>query len=163
MALEVPQGTLDEVNEGPVDRVLVVRAGHHTCALNLAHVLEVMRSMPVEPVAGAPEVVQGVSRIRGTPVPVVVLRTVLGLSSGAFTRLVMLRAGERRVALAVDEVIGIRRFPRTGRSPMPPLLGEAAAGAIETIGALDSELLLILNSARIVPGELLESMPIAER
>jgi hypothetical protein len=46
---------------------------------------------------------------------------------------------------------------------MPPLLRDAASAAVETIGASDSELFFFLNTARVVPDELLDSLAGLER
>ena len=143
--------------------VLVVRGGHHTCAIDLARVVEIMRPLAVQPVAGAPALVQGLSGIRGAPIPVVSLAGLIGLGDDSSTRWVVIRTGPRKVALAVEEVLGIRRLPESARSAMPPLLRDAAAGAIDAIGALDSELLFVLHSARVIPGELLASLVREER
>lgn len=67
-------------------------------------------------------------------------------------RLITLRAGQRQVALAVEEVLGVRQLP-PGQA-LPPLLGEASADLVNAIGSLDSELLLVLRSARLVPDAL---------
>lgn len=142
---------------------LLVCAGDHTCALRLSHVVEVMRALPVEALAGAPEMVLGLAVIRGNPVPVVHLGSLFHSESGACGRFVVVRAGERRVALAVDAIVGIRAFDPAAFGGMPPLLREAAKSAVETVGALDSELLFVLNTAGIVPRELLEEAPGLER
>jgi chemotaxis signal transduction protein len=60
--------------------------------------------------------------------------------------------GERRVALAVAQVLGIRTLDS---GPLPPLL---RADALLAIGTLDSELLLVLNSARLIPDEAWEAL-----
>src|SRR5579864_4751234 len=57
---------------------LFVRAGAHMCALALSNVAEIMRPLPIAPLAGAPEIVRGLSVIRGAPVPVVDLGRLLG-------------------------------------------------------------------------------------
>jgi purine-binding chemotaxis protein CheW len=142
---------------------LLVRAATHTCALNLAHVIEIMRPLPIEPVAGAPETVRGLSVIRGAGVPVVPLAALFDSNAGAASRFVVLRCGEKRVALAVDAVLGIRELDPSVRQAMPPLLRDAAAGAVESIGALDSELFFVLKTAAIVPDELLDSLAGRER
>ena len=51
--------------------VLVVMVGARACAIPLDHVAETMRPLPIEPVAGTPGFVRGVSVIRGAPTPVV--------------------------------------------------------------------------------------------
>jgi len=88
---------------------LLVRAGTLTCALPLSHVVETMRPLPIEPLANAPAFVRGLSIIRGAPVPVVDLGALLNTpSSRPPPRFVTVRAGERRVALAVDGILGLR-------------------------------------------------------
>ena len=136
--------------------VLVVRAATFTCALNLGHVMEVMRPLPVERVAGAPEMVLGLSMIRGVPVPVVALAALFKGGSSASTRFVVVRTGGKQVALAVEMVLGIRELTANDYQALPPLLRNAAAGAVDTIGALDSELFFVLKTASIIPREVLE-------
>ncbi|HEU4583992.1 MAG TPA: chemotaxis protein CheW, partial [Polyangiaceae bacterium] len=104
-----------------------------------------------EPLAGAPGYVCGLSILRGSPVPVVDLGLLLGGEQVRATRLVALRAGARSVALAVSAVLGVRTLG--GDSALPPLLKQAGHGAIEALGSLDHELLLVLQGARLVPEE----------
>ena len=56
---------------------LLCRAGARLCALPLQNVMETMRLLPIEPVAGAPRSVLGLCPIRGAPVPVVDLQSLL--------------------------------------------------------------------------------------
>lgn len=144
------------MDDARFSRVLVVRAPCHGCALNLEQVIEVTRLLPINPIAGAPETVQGLAVIRGAPVPVVSLAMLFGEKSAVTTRLVVVRTGDRRAALAVDEVLGIRGFSRAALSALPPLARNAAAGTLEAIGVLDSELIFLLNSASVIPEELLQ-------
>ena len=122
-----------------------------------------MRALPVEPVAGAPEIVLGVSMIRGAPVPVVALGALFDADGSSSGRFVTVRTGHGQVALAVDAVLGIYELAPSIYQTMPPLLREAAAAAVETIGALDAGLFFVLNTASIVPNELLASPEGRER
>ncbi len=144
--------------------VLLVRAGGQTCALDLSHVVEIMRPLPVRAVAGAPDMVRGLATIRGVPLPVVALDKILlpadAPASVADTpRFVVLRTGARQVALAVDAVLGVYDLAPSLTGVIPPLVQHAAGEVIEAIGALDSELLMVLNAGRIVPGEAWRSLP----
>jgi purine-binding chemotaxis protein CheW len=131
--------------------VLVVRTGKRHCALRVAHVIETMRPLPLEPMADSPPFLLGLSIIRGAPVPVVALARVLGdLEDGSFSRFVSLRVDARCVALAVEEVVDVRALRDTSLEGLPPLL-EEKAGVTEAIGILDSQLLLLLRTARIIP------------
>jgi purine-binding chemotaxis protein CheW len=127
------------------------------CALPLRDVIETLRPLPIEPLAGAPSYVCGLSILRGAPVPVVDLGLLLGVEQLRATRLVALRVGARTVAAAVSEVLGVRTL--AGNGALPPLLKEAGHGAIQTLGSLDRELLLVLEGARIVPEEVFAQLP----
>ena len=142
--------------------LLVVRAGRYLCALNLAHVIEIMRPLPLEPMPGVPEMVLGLSLIRGVPVPVIALSALLDTPApSAPTRFVTVRTANRTVALAVGAVLGIREVPAAIQQAMPPLLHSAQMSAVRTIGALDTELFLVLDAARVIPDDFRDS-PAAE-
>jgi purine-binding chemotaxis protein CheW len=131
---------------------LLVRVGTQLCALPLQHVDETMRPQPVRVVAAQPRFVRGVAVIRGTPVPVVDAASALGSEeSTRATRFVTLRAGQRRVALGVDQVLGVRQVGRMQLSDLPPLLGAASEEVVSAIGTLDTELLMVLRSGKLVP------------
>ena len=118
-----------------------------------------MRPRPIEPLGGAPEIVRGLSVIRGAAVPVVDLGGLLGSEvQSSPTRFVMIRAGDRLVALSVDEVLRIREIASSQLLDMPPLLRDAHAERVEAIGALDAELFLVLNAAHLVPDEVWKSL-----
>ncbi len=128
------------------------------CALALRFVIEIMRPLPVVPLAGAPSFVLGVALIRGEPTPVVDAGALFtDQAGGGAGRYLHLKAGERRVALAVEAVIGVRRLPARVQE-LPPLLRGASPLAVSAIGTLDAELLLVLQSARLVPDELLQAV-----
>jgi purine-binding chemotaxis protein CheW len=133
--------------------VLLVRAGGRLYALPIAHVVEVIRGLPVERIAGAPPHVSGLAVVRGSSVPVVDLGLLAGDRSAA-GRFVSLRVGDRRVALAVDAVLGVRAFDGWLLQELPPLLRDACADLIATIGVLDGELLVALRAGRLVPDDI---------
>jgi purine-binding chemotaxis protein CheW len=119
-------------------------------AIPLADVVETMRPLPIEPVAAAPGCVLGLAIIRGRPLAVVDVARLVGGGSGRPGRFVTVRAGAREVALAVDEVIGVRTLTADALADLPPLLRDADGAAVDAIGALDAELLFVLGGARLV-------------
>jgi purine-binding chemotaxis protein CheW len=130
---------------------LLCRVETRLCALPLDNVVETMRPLPIEPVAGAPDFVLGLSVVRGAPVPIVDVERLLGGKSVNPARFVMLKVGERCVGLAVESAVGIRQIGAASLQDLPPLLRNAEADAVSTIGTLDSELLVVLQAVRIVP------------
>ena len=133
---------------------LLCRVHHVVCAVPLEHVIETLRPLPIEPLAGAPGYVCGVSMIRGAPVPVVDTGLLLGTEQARPTRFVTLRAGSHTVAIAVDSVIGVRALVAGATASLPPLLSAAGNDAVLSLGSRDGQLLLVLESARLVPDEL---------
>jgi purine-binding chemotaxis protein CheW len=129
----------------------LVRAGVHHCGLPLPQVVEVCRALPLQAWGNAPPYVLGLARVRGEAVPVVDLRLVLGGQPlPAAARFVSLRVDQRRIALAVDEVLGLGSPEASTLSPVPPLLAPDNP-AVDSLSALDPSLLLLLRAARLFP------------
>jgi purine-binding chemotaxis protein CheW len=158
-------GTLED-SEGGKGRypAVLVRSGSRLWALPVQHVVETLRPLPVEPVPGAPSFVLGMAVIRGEPVPVVDLGSLLGDSEKAdVTRYVTLRIGARRVAVAVERVLGLRDIDAGLQREMPPLLQDLEDEKVGAVAILDGELLLVLRTARLVSDELWEVLASAGR
>jgi purine-binding chemotaxis protein CheW len=136
-------------------RLLVCEVGRRACGLSLEHVVETMRPLPLEPLATAPAFVSGLAIVRGEPMPVLDLRRLLGSTtvSESPRRMVILRFDARRAGLLVDGVQAVRRVGADTLQSLPRLLGEASAEIVTQIGRLDEKLLLVLESARLVPDE----------
>ncbi len=128
---------------------LVVRAGGSFLAIPMENVLETMRPLPLEHLSGLPSFVCGLSIIRGEPVPV--LDTLLASQVERIERLVLLRIGERRIAIRVEAVIGVRKIDTFLFQDLPPLLGKANREFVSSLGTLDQKLFMMLDTARIVP------------
>lgn len=140
------------VIEGQVRPSLLCVAGSSICALPLEHVIEAARPMPIEPLAGAPSFIAGFSIIRGTPIPVVSVDLLLGGSKGGYERLVVVRAGKRRAGLLFQGVIGTRSLSGNVFAGLPPLLSTGSR-AVAEMGALDGELVTLLDATKIVPDD----------
>jgi purine-binding chemotaxis protein CheW len=132
-------------------RCLICRVHDRLCALPLQQVVETLRPLPVEPMAGVAEWVLGLSLIRGAPVPVVNLARLLGMGDPAIGRFITLSIAQRTVALAVSDVLGVRELPPEDTHELPPLLQGAAEQAVSELARLDGGLLLVLEAARCLP------------
>jgi purine-binding chemotaxis protein CheW len=154
--------TASSLGRGPQAN-LIVAAGSRACAIPVSHVVETMRPLPIELIGVAPRFILGLTVIRGVPVPVVSLEAIVGSGgTGAISRFVALRLGERAVALAVTAVIGLRELDEVRVEDMPPLLREAQGDVVEAIGVLDAQLLLVLRASRIVREEVWQALSARE-
>jgi purine-binding chemotaxis protein CheW len=145
------RSTMQPVDKGNANLSLVCRVQTRLCALPLGQVVEIMRALPTEAIAGAPHFVRGLAVIRGAPVPVVDAARLLGATDVQAGRFVTVTVGTRCVALAVDSVVGVRAVPAGSLHELPPLLHEAGADLVAAIGLLDTELLLVLRATRLLP------------
>lgn len=143
-------------NDSRSELFLVFRCDLRLCALPVEHIQETMRSLPIEPMPDMPVFLLGVSIIRGAVVPVIDVACLLGSDNAAvhaprapYARFITLKLGARRVAFAVDDVIGVRSLGML-TAEISPLLDAADTGVIETMGILDAELILILQAAHVI-------------
>jgi purine-binding chemotaxis protein CheW len=146
------------VDRGLVDRrrLLVIRTGANLCAVPLDNVIEVMRALPVSPVTNGPGYVRGLSIVRGDAIAVVDVGLLIGGTATDCRRLVTVRTGERVIALAASDVLGVQDLAADGLKELPPLLQRAGNEAIAAISAVDAQFLFLLQATRVIPPELLD-------
>ncbi len=136
-----------------------MRVGSRVCALRVEAVEETMRPLPVQAIPGTPPFLKGVSIVRGAPVPVVDLALLVGAADAQGAgRFVSLRVGERRVALAVDAVLGVQVLDASRLREAAPLLGSALREVVQAVGAFDRELLLVLDAAGMISDTLWQTL-----
>jgi purine-binding chemotaxis protein CheW len=140
------------------EHVLVVRTADRVCALPLAIVDEIMRPLPTDPLPDVPRFVRGLAVIRGNPVPVLDLGRLLGEPADSrASRFVLLSLNGRRVAMAVEEVPGLRSLGRSLLS-LSRILDEANPASVAGVSVSDQNLLFVLEVARIIPDDLWQNL-----
>lgn len=138
---------------------LLLHVGGLICAAPLAHLVEVLRPLPVVGVSSAPASVLGVAAYRGGSAPVIRLSLVLGLGDDApIGRFVALRSLRGMVLLAVERILGFADLEAPapgGVSPLgvSPLLWDT--DVVTELGARDGSLVAVLNTFRLLdaPGD----------
>ena len=128
------------------------RVGTTLCAIPIARVVETMRPLAIEPIGGGPAFVRGFSIIRGAPTLVVDTAALLGAPAAPPARLVVVRVGERRLALTFDAVLDVRPIA-SDFAALPPLARAALSDGIAAIATHDAELLVLLEIARVLPDD----------
>lgn len=98
----------------------------------------------VSPLPSAPEVLLGVIDYQGRALPVLDLRVRLGLprrTPDLSSRLMVVNTPQRTVALAVDEIVGLREV--TAGSMLDPSLIDPALRQVAGVVTLDDGLVII--------------------
>jgi purine-binding chemotaxis protein CheW len=137
--------------------VLIAQVGTLACAIPVEHVVETMRPLPVEPLGHGAAYVRGVAVIRGEPTIVIDAAVLFGQdakpSAGARSRFVVVRAATKTAALLVDSVDEVRAIAQAELGALPALARSASSDVIAAIAAVDSALVVMLEAAKLVPGE----------
>lgn len=129
----------------------MARARGIHCALPLPFVVEIMRPLPIEPIAKAPSFMLGVAIVRGLPTPVIDCGAFMHERAPAeHTRWASVRCGDRTAAIAFEAIVGVRELPALD-GDLPPLLSGAPNELLSTLALLDRKLLLVLHGSRLVP------------
>jgi purine-binding chemotaxis protein CheW len=134
---------------------LIFGVGRLLCALPLAAVVETVRPLPVQPLAGSSGALLGVAVIRGAAVPVLDTARLLGDPGEQPSRFVTVETPGGTVAFATGPVLGVRPVQRSAAQPAPD-----DGGLVEAVGVLDGRPLLLLG---VRAGELLAAAGSAHR
>jgi purine-binding chemotaxis protein CheW len=122
-------------------------AGEHY-ALPVEQVLEVADLGEIASVPGSPPEIAGVRNLRGQVIPVIGLATMLGLSGGEPSRVVVAESGELRAGLVVDEVLDVGELPSASEQVESDYLLGACLVDGELVGVLDLDAILTPVGAR---------------
>jgi purine-binding chemotaxis protein CheW len=145
--------------EPKVERValLLFEIERSLYAAPLDHVREVVRAEGITRIPQAPEHVRGVQSLRGVVLPVLEIRSRLGLEPVAVTkasRVVVGELGRRWVGLLVDRVQQVAHVPRTALLPPPSEVRSPLAGYLAGTVHVGAQvaLLLDLDALLVLPG-----------
>lgn len=133
--------------------LLFLRSRDCRLCMDVRQAQRLMLLMEIDSVPHGPDYLVGLMNYRGDAVPVIDLGLRLGLGAGAgyttATTLLLATAGERRAALVIDDVLGVRSIPSERirgdamfRDGIPPVQGLAA---LDDGGALLLDLRRILD------------------
>lgn len=107
-------------------------AGAQTLAFPADVVVQVLRMAAPTPVPGAPPLLRGLLDVHGAVMPVVDVAAGLGAAPSPLrpgAHLLVAAAGDRRVALVVDRVLGVREVDDAAVEPPPASARGGLVGA----------------------------------
>jgi purine-binding chemotaxis protein CheW len=117
----------------------------------LHDVREVFVVESITPVPGVPAGLVGVTNLRGTVVPLLDLRQMLGLNTDATMRYaVVLKHGAWHVAVLVDTVPEIRSIAKNQFMPAPKGTGEGEHPFISAVVKLEDRLRGVLETSAVL-------------
>lgn len=129
------------------------KIGNEEFGVDILRVQEINRMMEITKVPNAPDFVDGVVNLRGRIIPVVDLRTRLGMPRAEHdskTRIVVVDLDGKTVGFIVDEVSEVLRIPKNITEPPPDMVAGIEADYITAVGKLEDRLLILLELERIL-------------
>jgi purine-binding chemotaxis protein CheW len=132
--------------------IVVLGLGDTRIALRLSVVERVIRAVAVTPVADAPEEVLGLVNLHGTVVPVLDIRGVFGVPRKAILPahlFVIAGAGQRKVVIPVEEVLGVAEPAPGAAVPAGDIL-PGLTDFIEGAVTLEDGMILIYDLERFL-------------
>lgn len=122
--------------------LLLTRLSDTRIGFSAIAVREILRSVAIAPLLGAPAVIEGAINLRGTVIPVVDVRRRLAMAPSANAPehfLVLLQTSDRVIAVRVDDVEDVVDMPNVGvenATALSPVLQGLAGIAATSDGAL---------------------------
>ncbi len=139
---EVYEGT------GEVLQLVSFQLGPEEYAIDILGVQEIIRLVEITHVPNAPHYVEGVVNLRGKVIPIINLRTRLGLPAAEptkDTRIVVVEVGHLILGFIVDSVEEVLRLPEEFIEPSPSANRGTADDFHKGVGRVEGRLLILLN------------------
>jgi purine-binding chemotaxis protein CheW len=127
--------------------------GEEEFGVDILKVQEINRMIAVTQVPNTPSYVDGVINLRGKVIPVVDLRSRLGMERKEHdknTRIIVVELRGQIIGFVVDAVSEVLRIPKSVTEPPPSIVAGIQAEYITAIGKLEDRLLILLDLERIL-------------
>ena len=132
-------------------RAAIISLSGELFTIDLNNVREVFVVESITPVPGMPSGLVGVTNLRGSVVPLLDLRPMLGLSAeAAMIYAVVVKHRNWQVGVLVDTVPEIRTLSKDQFLPAPTGTGEGALPFVSTVVKLEEQLRGVLETAMVL-------------
>ncbi len=135
-------------------KVLAFKLGDRQFGIDIANIREVIRMVEITPVPEAPNFIQGVINLRGLVVPILDLRTILGLDFQPYTLqtpIIISEIGGTVVGLVIDALIDVLTISKDDIE-LPSQIN-VFMNLLKGVCKLEENLLLLLELEKILPIE----------
>ncbi len=130
--------------------------GNEEFAVDILKVQEINRLQQITKIPNSPDYVDGVINLRGRVIPVIDLRTRIGIARKEHdknTRVVVVELDGKTIGFVVDAVSEVLRIPGSITEPPPPLTANINSEYITAVGKLEDRLLILLDLDKILSFE----------
>ncbi len=142
-------------------RLVSFNVGHEQFAVDILRVQEINRMMSLTQVPQSPPGVCGVINLRGQIVPVLDLRTLMGLEvpeQSDDSRIIVVETQGATVGFIVDAVHQVLQIDPKIIETTPSIMHCADASYVQGVAKLNETLLILLDIDQLMPSESLEAI-----
>jgi len=132
------------------------KIGEAEFGVDILRVQEINKMMDLTIVPNTPPFVEGVVNLRGRIIPVINLRSRLGLELKEYdseTRIIVVDLHDKTIGFIVDEVKEVLRIPKNITEQPPEVVTGVDSEYITAIGKLEDRLLILLDLTKILSNE----------
>lgn len=129
------------------------KIGDAEFGVDILKVQEINKMMELTIVPNTPPFIEGVVNLRGRIIPVINLRSRLGLKPKEYnseTRIIVVELEDKTIGFIVDEVKEVLRIPKSITEQPPEIVSGVDAEYITAIGKLEDRLLILLELDKIL-------------
>lgn len=141
---------------GELLQLVTFLIGNEEYAVDIKMVQEINRMSQITKVPNAPSFVDGVINLRGRIIPVINLRSKIGLEkieSDKHTRIIVVEVLDKTVGFIVDSVREVLRIPESITEAPPELVTNINSDFIKAVGKLDDRLLILIDLEKVLSSE----------
>ena len=134
-------------------KLIIFKLGREEYGMDILRVQEIKRMMGITRVPSTPQFIRGVINLRGSVLPVIDLRTRLGLAENDLTeaaRIIVVLVNDGIVGFIVDEVVEVTTINTQDMESAQTLSSGLSADFITGIAKADNRLYILLNPDAIV-------------
>jgi purine-binding chemotaxis protein CheW len=127
--------------------------GEEEFGVDILYVQEINRMILITKVPNAPSFVDGVVNLRGRVIPVIDLRTRLGMERKPHdknTRIIVVEVGGKTVGFIVDAVKEVLRIPKNITEAPPELVSGVDSEFIMAVGKLEDRLITLIDLEKVL-------------
>ena len=125
-------------------------------AFGIEQIREIVILEQVTRTPQVPAYVEGVSNLRGSIIPIINLRKLLGLDpkpTDSETRTIVVNVGQRTMGCTVDVVLQVLRIPQESIQPAPETVTADGADYIAGFAKYDGRLMILLDIDELLDPE----------
>jgi purine-binding chemotaxis protein CheW len=132
---------------------LAFRLADEEYAVDILMIREIIRLVDITRVPRRPSFVKGIISLRGTIIPVIDLRTRLGLAESPpdrSTRILVVGLGRGLIGVIADSVTDVVKVKQCDVEPPPAVRGGSSAAHLKGVSRINERLLILLDLEKTV-------------